>query len=119
MRSLVKTALVFCVAFFVALRVVAHPLILSAPAPGVVALCSNGQIIYISLETGQPVETENQKTAVACPYAGQTALGVADKPDLDFQEVRSAFAIQAFSNDQLHTERRVYAHAARAPPVFV
>ncbi|MEM1341125.1 MAG: hypothetical protein AAGF68_02330 [Pseudomonadota bacterium] len=119
MHGIVKTAFVVCVAFFVALRVVAHPLILSAPGPGLVALCTNGQIIYISLETGKPVQTETGQAEIACPYAGLNALGNEGPPVVQTGDIRGSVSGIDFLRDQVTAERRSLAHAVRAPPLFI
>lgn len=83
MRSCVQAGLCIVVAFFVALRVVAHPLALGGTEPGIVALCSGGQIIYVSLDTGQPVGTDKTADAANCPVLGKALVNHAS-PYLDF-----------------------------------
>ncbi|MEM6480517.1 MAG: hypothetical protein AAF922_10330 [Pseudomonadota bacterium] len=116
MRGIAKTALVLCVSFLMALRVVAHPLVMQAPAPGLVALCTNGQIVYFSLETGQPVEGETGPEQIKCPYAGLTALNVLGASDLSFDLIASTASDRSLTQDQLRVARQPLIHAARAPP---
>lgn len=83
MTAICKAALTVLLALFIAIRVVAQPAILAAPEPGIMALCSGGQIVYVSMETGLPVDTGNDPTPMAdpCPFFGVTAFALtADKP---------------------------------------
>lgn len=63
-------------ALFMTIRVVAQPVILAAPEPGVMALCSGGKIVYVSIETGLPVEPGDDTGVRAdpCPFFGVTAF---------------------------------------------
>lgn len=72
--ELVHVALALLLAMVLALRVVAQPILLSSAEPGVIALCLNGQIVYVSLETGQPVETEKKLGTADCPFSGVSSL---------------------------------------------
>lgn len=118
MRDFFKMALVVCVSFFVALSVVAHPLIMSAPAPGLVALCSNGQIVYYSLETGQPVQTDNEKSEIACPCAGLHAIGSDGAWHLSPFQVSASNPAADFPSHQIHADQPDQVHTARAPPIL-
>ncbi len=116
MCGLITPALVIGVSLLMTLRVIAHPIVLSAPAPGLVALCSNGQIVYISLETGQPVQTGDGGLEIACPYAGLTALGEMASVSLISGEIRPSAARTVADKHQALAKRRDQAHATRAPP---
>lgn len=119
MRGMLKPALVLLVSLLMTLRVVAHPIVLSAPTPGLVALCSNGQIIYVSLATGQPVQTGDGASDIACPYAGLTAVGAVNTVSLISEERRASAAKSVADTHQALAKRRDQAHAARAPPVHI
>ena len=68
-------------ALVLAMRLVAAPIILSAPAPGLMAICSGGQIIYISMEDGQPVGEGEGPQSTSCPFFGvMSVLPGADMP---------------------------------------
>ncbi len=51
------------------LRLIAVPFIMAAPAPGLMAICSGGKIIYISMETGLPVDENVSAAGMDCPLA--------------------------------------------------
>lgn len=55
-------------AFVLALRIIAAPIILSSPVPGLMAICSGGEVVYISLKDGQPVDEGEGPTGVSCPF---------------------------------------------------
>ncbi|MGK7651409.1 hypothetical protein ACSQ76_02940 [Roseovarius sp. B08] len=78
MTAIGKAALTVLLALFIAIRVVAQPTILAAPESGVMALCSGGQIVYVSMDTGQPVDTGDDTGLAAdpCPFFGVTAFDI-------------------------------------------
>ncbi|MEO1139567.1 MAG: hypothetical protein AAFW87_08930 [Pseudomonadota bacterium] len=116
-RHILHTALPVVIAFFVALRVIAHPLLLTSPQPGLMAICSGGQIIYVSLETGLPVETEDGFEAPLCPFAAGTSLDIVQQAPIAApnRELRPEFAKTYI--DQSPITRIFWGHAPRAPPV--
>lgn len=118
-RQFGKLGLMLVLAWFVALRVVAQPLIMAAPEPGLMALCVGGQVIYVSTDTGQPVETDTGIAADPCPFFGVTA-GL-DLAEPTVQPVEGLFTdltpLHAASQTLSHAP--VLSHGARAPPVPV
>ncbi len=54
----------------IVLRLVAAPFIIASPAPGIMAICSGGQIVYISMQDGQPVDTPDGAEVDPCPFFG-------------------------------------------------
>lgn len=72
-----QVLLTFVVAWVLALRVVAQPILLNPDEPGLIALCSGGQIFYVSTKTGTPVSDKNGLAKDPCPFVGVT---VAIKP---------------------------------------
>lgn len=67
------TVILAVMACFVALRVVAHPVLLYPSEPGLIPLCSGGQVTYISISTGLPAETEHVLLTEPCPFFGVTS----------------------------------------------
>lgn len=57
-------------ALVVALRVIAAPLVMTAPEPGMIAICAGGQIVYVSLD-GAPSDADAPKPD-PCPFLGIT-----------------------------------------------
>ena len=55
-----------------ALRLIAAPFILASPGPGLMAICTGSEIVYISMQTGQPVGEADGHPASACPFFGIT-----------------------------------------------
>ena len=113
-----RTLITVLVALLVSLRVVVQPLVLAAPEPGLMALCSGGQIVYVSIETGQPVETDSESATLAepCPFYGVTAFDLTDNPEMPHS---SEFALSL--EKHLHgppavVARLFHQNAARGPP---
>ncbi|WP_317056736.1 hypothetical protein [Roseovarius rhodophyticola] len=69
-KSIGQIILTFVVVWFLALRVVAQPLVLAAPEEGQIALCVNGQIVYVDTDTGLPLEDNEGLYTDPCPYFG-------------------------------------------------
>lgn len=63
-----RSAVALLLGLVLALRLVAAPIILQAPAPGLMAICSGGEIIYISMEDGQPVSEGEGPASASCPF---------------------------------------------------
>ncbi|MDD9726888.1 hypothetical protein PVV74_15615 [Roseovarius sp. SK2] len=117
--AICKAALTVLVALFIAIRVVAQPTILTAPDPGLMALCSGGQIVYVSMETGLPVENDDETGLLAdsCPFFGVTAFNLgADRTLPTPLQVPAALALFQTGTSQPVTTAPVQ-NAARAPPL--
>ncbi|QFT91605.1 hypothetical protein FIU86_02045 [Roseovarius sp. THAF9] len=119
MTAICKAAFTLVLALFIAIRVVAQPTILAAPDPGLMALCSGGQIVYVSMETGLPVENDDETGLLAesCPFFGVTAFNLSADQHLPTPLQLPA----ALTLLQTGTSQPVLAapiqNAARAPPL--
>lgn len=113
-----RIVLTMMVAFFVALRVIAQPLILAAPHPGVMAICAGGQIVYVSLDTGLPVETETGIAADPCPLFGVTALTDVAAPPITAPHELSELLRGQDHAAQTVVLRMMRFDTPRAPPLF-
>ncbi len=104
-------------ALVVALRVIAAPLVMAAPEPGMIAICSGGQIYYVSLD-GTPHDPETLKSD-PCPFLG-IGLALAD-PAPDIEAPKRAVLDLARPIPRLagHPAAPGRANRARAPPLFV
>ena len=119
MTEICKAAMTVLVALFIAIRVVAQPTILAAPEPGVMALCSGGQIVYVSVETGLPVEEEDETGLLVdpCPFFGVTAFNLTvDQPLPTPLQVPVTVAVVQTGAAQPVPGAPVQ-NAARAPPL--
>jgi hypothetical protein len=68
-------------AITLAMRIVASPAVMASPAPGIMAICSGGKIVYVSMKTGLPVDESEGPASVPCPYFNvTTVLSVDDAP---------------------------------------
>ncbi len=117
--AICKAALTVLVALFIAIRVVAQPTILAAPDPGLMALCSGGQIVYVSMETGLPVETDDETDLLAdpCPFFGVTAFNLSADQSLPTPlQAPTALALSRPGTSQPVPSAPVQ-NAARAPPI--
>lgn len=101
----------------VALRVVAAPVILSAPEPGLIAICSGGEIYYVNLD-GTPVDREAPE-GEPCPFHGVTlALAGVQVP----QAMRPKPVAHSPDWPGVHLQvhpHRARTNTARAPPLSV
>ncbi|MEM6376041.1 MAG: hypothetical protein AAF686_07345, partial [Pseudomonadota bacterium] len=88
------------------------------PEPGLIALCSNGEIVYFSLETGQPVEKSEKKSDTACPYSGLSAISTAPSSGPHLLGLSVSLDISTNVSDQFRAVTRADVHAARAPPIL-
>lgn len=107
----------FLTAVILAIRVVAQPVVMATPEPGMIAICANGQIVYVSLETGEAKTSDKVLHSGECPLsAGGTALAiiVAEfwRQHVSFEKQTYYFA-KAFA----HFAGSAKTHPARAPPV--
>lgn len=119
MTAICKAALTVLLALFIAIRVAAQPTILAAPEPGVMALCSSGQIVYVSMETGLPVETDDETELLAdpCPFFGVTAFNLAvDQPQPTPLQVPAALA-RVHTHSSQPVPGAPVQNTARAPPL--
>lgn len=68
-------------ALTLALRIIASPAVMASPAPGIMAICSGGKIVYVSMETGLPVDESEGPASVPCPYFSITTVAaIGDAP---------------------------------------
>ncbi len=112
-----RTVLTALLALVMALRVAAQPAVLTAPDPGVIALCSGGQIVYVSLETGLPVPGEDSAPkADPCPFFGVTAFDLATAPAAPAPAPARATPRPYPAEAALADGPRRGLHGARAPP---
>lgn len=98
------------------LRVAAAPFIMASPAPGIMAICAGAEIIYISMEDGQPVEDTGEFEAEACPFFGiMSMLDGAYPPEIApvSLTVLEARPIVGLS---LPAETSSHVYHSRAPP---
>jgi hypothetical protein len=100
-----------------ALRVVAAPVILSAPDPGLIAVCSGGEVYYVTLD-GTPVDDQAPE-GEPCPFHGvPLALVGVQAPGV----MRPGRLAQAADWPGLSIQlqiRRARSNTARAPPLPV
>lgn len=69
------------IALALALRIVASPAVMASPEPGIMAICSGGKIVYVSMETGLPVDESEGPASVPCPYFSVTTVAaIGDAP---------------------------------------
>jgi len=104
-------------AVVVALRVIAAPLVMAAPEPGLIALCSGGQIYYVTLD-GTPADADTPQPD-RCPFLGIT-LALAD-PGPAIPLPRRGRAEQRLPVPPVKhvPDHPVPANPARAPPLAV
>lgn len=107
-------------AFVLALRVIAAPVVMAAPHPGLIALCSGGKIVYVSLKTGVPVPASETETEHSdpCPFFGVTTVLDNDRSDVPAVlqlALPLPLGIEAQKAESL--EQNAPYHS-RAPPLF-
>ncbi|WP_371228494.1 DUF2946 family protein [Roseovarius sp. 2305UL8-3] len=104
-------------AMTLALRIVAAPVIMAAPAPGLMAICTGGQIVYVSMEDGQPVGED--APSIACPFFSITSvvalaeLSIAPPRSLIVTELSSTIGDVAPASLTRATDNQ-----SRAPPLL-
>lgn len=117
MGSWARGGLAALLVLVVALRVVAAPVILSAPEPGLIAVCSGGEIYYVTLD-GTPLDHEGPERE-PCPFHGVTlALAGVQVP----QAVRPEPVAHSSDWPAVHLQvqpHRARTNTARAPPLPV
>lgn len=113
-----KAFLTVLVALHLAVRVVAQPFVLTAPEPGLMAICSGTEIVYVSMETGMPVETDRDGTPAAdpCPFLGVTAFDVSDNPELPRTSEFVLSLKRQMSGAPAFAARMIHQNTARGPP---
>ena len=105
-------------AMVLALRVVAAPFIMASADPNLMAICAGGQIVYVSIQDGQPVDGGEGPEPEACPFFGiMSVLAGSDAPmvepvALTVQDVQPALALT------LPPDALPYDHRSRAPPLL-
>lgn len=104
-------------ALVVALRVIAAPLVIAAPEPGLIAICSGGQIHYVSLD-GTPVDPDASPPD-PCPFLGIT-LALADPtPEIVAPRRDSHTLAPPVAPVSIVPPEPARPNPARAPPLFV
>ena len=104
-------------ALVLALRVIAAPLILAAPEPGLIAICSGGKIYYVSID-GAPGDDEAPPSK-PCPFVGNT-LALADPPPVPVVPRRGVLdLVRPLPGAVTLPAAPVAANPARAPPLSV
>ena len=97
------------------LRLIAAPIVLSAPHPGLIAICSGGGVYYVTLD-GEPVGGDAPE-GDPCPYLGiPLALAGLAGPVLP-PVARVARVTTPVDAESLVPGRIARAYGARAPPV--
>lgn len=104
-------------ALAVALRVIAAPLVVAAPEPGMIAICSGGQIYYVTLD-GTPVDPETAHSD-PCPFLG-IGLALADAaPEIEAPRRGLRDLSRPILPVAAPSAAPVKANRARAPPLSV
>lgn len=109
-----RHGLAVVLALVVALRVVAAPVLLAAPEPGMIAVCAGGQIYYVTLN-GDPVEGEAHE-ADPCPFLGLTLALGSGVALLPAPQTVAHDAARPLPQAAAISARRLRANAPRAPP---
>ncbi|MEO0569156.1 MAG: hypothetical protein AAF066_15595 [Pseudomonadota bacterium] len=116
LTDFLRMTLGLLLAMVLSFRVIAQPALLSAPEPGLFLICLNGQLVYISTETGQPVSKEPGEGATDCPFSGVTTFATCahtiSANQLDFSVVKELVWPQT-GQRHLHNLR---SYTARSPP---
>ncbi|WP_120500345.1 hypothetical protein [Roseovarius sp. EL26] len=105
-------------AFVLALRIVAAPVVMAAPQPGMIALCSGGQIIYVSLESGEPVPGSETEHSDPCPFFGITAAIDSDRSDIPSLLQVALPLPREIEATQAQSVKHQALYHSRAPPLF-
>jgi len=96
---------------------VAEPLLMVSPSPDLMAICSGGKIIYVSMEDGQPVEEGEGPPSLSCPFvvAAQAILAA----DLPLTSPSDAVALAMLTADRAAPalSPRCCDYLSRAPPL--
>jgi hypothetical protein len=98
------------------MRLVSAPYVMASPAPGIMAICSGSEIIYISMEDGQPVEDTDEYAAEACPFFGITSVLDSSYPPSLAPRVLTASQAATIVGLALPSQSLDHAYLSRAPP---
>lgn len=111
----------FCLALVLvlSLRVVAAPFIMASPAPGIMAICAGGEIIYISMEDGQPVDDDSGFDAEPCPFFGIMSMLADVHPPDPAPVALSVLEVRPLAGHNLPSGVIPSAYRSRAPPALV
>ena len=104
-------------ALALALRLIAAPIIMQAPAPGLMAICSGGQIIYISMQDGQPVDPDEGPDATSCPFFSVMSVLPGAEGPLPVPVLLTHRPVPQTEKAPLRAIRAVRDNHARAPPL--
>lgn len=106
-------------ALVLALRVAALPMVMAggAPGPGMMAICTGSEIIYIPIGGNSPADPGEGTPHDPCPAFGITAA--LDLPDLTVPTPtgRLVALVPQVGNPSRATRPTPPAHRPRAPPV--
>jgi hypothetical protein len=106
-------------ALVLALRVMALPMVMAgnAPGPGMMAICTGSDIIYIPIGSDSPADPGEGTPHDPCPAFGITAA--LDLPDLGVPAPTGRLvALAPQVGNPSHATRPTFAaHRPRAPPV--
>ncbi|MEM8538141.1 MAG: hypothetical protein AAGF56_09795 [Pseudomonadota bacterium] len=105
------------IAMVVALRVVAQPVLLSAPAPGMIAICSGGQIVYVSLKDGDGTPSDTVLHDAKCPLSASANVVVFANMALAKRDLSNAQDQITHFGAQIHGHDRDRSANPRGPPV--
>ncbi|MFK7939777.1 MAG: hypothetical protein AB8B82_10375 [Roseovarius sp.] len=103
-------------ALVLVMRLVAAPYVMASPAPGIMAICSGGEIVYISMKDGQPVEDNEEYAAEACPFFGIISVLDDTYPPSVAPRVVTAAQAATIAGLALTSQRSKHAYNSRAPP---
>lgn len=117
LHRLAGGALAPLLAVVVALRVIAAPLVMAAPEPGLIAICSGGHIYYVSLD-GTPVDPEGPQSD-PCPFLGITLALAEPAPAIPAPRRGVLDLVRPAPPVASIPARPRPANPARAPPLFV
>lgn len=96
------------------LRLIAAPIVLSAPHPGLIAICSGSGVYYVTLD-GAPVDGDAPE-GDPCPYLG-IPLALADLAGPVLPPVARVTRVMALADaESLVPGWIARAYGARAPP---
>ena len=107
------------IALTLVLRIAAAPFVMASPAPDVMAICSGGKIIYISLIDGQPVEGDDHPVSEACPFFGIVSALLASTPSHVMPSALVVVPHQIGSAATPYLRDTYRDNQSRAPPVLV
>lgn len=116
-RWLLTRQVTACVlALVLVMRLVSAPYVMASPAPGIMAICSGGEIIYISMKDGQPVEDSGEFATEACPFFGITSVLADTYPPHVAPRVLTAAQAEPIAGLALPSDISRHDYHSRAPP---